>query len=200
MQVVNINRILVASVLLAGCASVQPSPVHIVSQPGAPVAIVSIFARDYSLLGSVVVKNRTDRVIESFEVTWSIYCPAKCRDSDPRLQEVTGHGQRVCAERRGIWKPHGWLWPVRPLLPHETTRITSLHLTQEELAELMQKYSARKLGIQIAIPSVNFLPPDCKGFECSHSGPDWQDERLLEEAHRHLNILDFDDAEREACP
>jgi hypothetical protein len=179
-----------------GCASIyQPSPVHIVSQTNAPVQIVGIAARDYSLLGSVVVKNTTDRFVDSFEVVWSIYSPAKCRDSDPRLREVTRHGQIVYAERRGIWKPRGALWPARPLVPHETTRITVLHLTPEELSELEQKYGARKVAVQIAILYVNYEPSPCNSHSgCTHTWPDWRDDRL-----ERTQILDAENAASQAC-
>ena len=91
--------------------------------------------------------------------------------------------------------PPGATWPSRSLQPHEQTEITSLLLTREQLSELEQKYSARKLAVQIAISYVNYEPPPCNSqFGCTHTGHDWRDERL-----EKTQILDEEDAARQTC-
>lgn len=99
----------------------------------------------------------------------------------------------VRAEVRGpVPLPPGAGWSDRVLKPHEQTEITSLSFTREELLKLTKDYGAGKLRVQIGTASVNFTTGD--KFTSRSGPPDWRDENV-----ERTNILDADDAARQAC-
>jgi hypothetical protein len=180
---------------LAGCASGQQA-IFIAQQKDAPVQIVSVVPHGDNLLASVIVKNTTDRYVQDFDITWTIFRPANCAASgapSPRIGGVMRAAQSVYAEARGTGTlPPGARWGSRVLLPHEQTEITSLSLTRESLRKLAKEYDARKLRAQIGTVYVNFTTGD--KFTSRSGPPDWRDENV-----ERTNILDADDAARQAC-
>src|SRR6266478_6724821 len=74
--------------MLAGCASGRVVPVVQLAidpmvQADAPVQIVSIKAAGDNVLATVVVKNATDRSIQDFDISWSVFRPVNCAVSGP---------------------------------------------------------------------------------------------------------------------
>jgi hypothetical protein len=179
---------------LAGCAGGQQS--IFIAQKDAPVQVVQVIPRGDNLLASVTVKNTTDRYVQNFDITWTVFRPANCSASGPPWPTIGGvmrTGQSVYAEARGAGTlPPGASWGSRVLLPHEQTEITSLSLTRESLLKLAKDFDARKLRVQIGTAYVNFTTGD--KFTSRSGLPDWRDENV-----EQTNILDADDAARQAC-
>jgi hypothetical protein len=191
-------------VLLAGCASKPRAyltittiefPVQAVLQKDAPVQIVSVTETLDNLLASVTVKNTTDRYVQDFTVTWTVFRPANCAASGtaPRMAHVMREGQEVHAEARGSGTlPPGAKWGDRVLKPHEQIEITSLSLMRTALAGMANKYNAKKLRVQVGIAYVNFTTGD--KFTSHNGPPDWRDATV-----EQTNILDAEDAAKQAC-
>ncbi len=183
--------------LLAGCANGRLVQLAIdpVVQKDAPVQIVSIQPSGDNALATVTVKNATDRPIEDFMVSWSVFRPVNCALSGPapRLQHTGSGGRSAHAEARGQGTlPPGASWGARALKPHEQTEITSLSLSRESLMKTAKDFNAKKLRVQVGIAYANFTPPAGTTY---FIGPDWRDV-AWEQAH---NIFDLDDAALQAC-
>lgn len=189
---------------LAGCASKPRAyltittiefPVLAVLQKDAPVQIVSITETLDNLLASVTVKNTTDRYVQDFTVTWTVFRPANCAASGtaPRMAHVMREGQQVYAQARGSGTlPPGAKWGDRVLKPHEQIEITSLSLMRTALAGMANEYNAKKLRVQVGIAYVNFTTGD--KFTSHNGPPDWRDVTV-----EQTNILDGNDAAKQAC-
>lgn len=180
---------------LAACARVQPRPeVYIAPQLNAPVQIVSITPYRNNLLARVIVKNNTDRYVQDFGITWTVFRPANCTASGrpaPRIASVSKSSVQCYAEDRRWWMlpGHGG---NRVLMPHEQTQTTWwLWLTREELAKFSKDYDARKLRVQIGIEHVNYG----NKFTNRSGPPDWRDETV-----ERTNIFDAEDATKQTCP
>ena len=176
--------------LLAGCSGgpsgpkPSPAPVELVIGPvvqkRAPLQVVSVTPSGDNALASVVVKNTTGRLIQDFNVTWSVFRPANCavNGSAPYIQGIMRGSRVVHAEPSGPG-------------PHEQTVITSLSLSKNGFTEKAQNFDARKLRVQGGIAAVNFADGD----HPNHSGsPDWWDQTV-----ERTNILDAEDAASQAC-
>lgn len=94
---------------LAACASVQQNQeVYIAPQLNAPVQIVSITPYGNNLLARVIVKNNTDRYVQDFGITWTVFRPANCTASGrpaPRIAIVCRTSVQCYAEDPAAW-PH----------------------------------------------------------------------------------------------
>src|SRR5712692_160882 len=172
----NMRIALFAVLPLAGCASLPPVQLAIdpVVQLDAPVQIVSIQPSGDNELATVTVKNNTDRSIEDFDVSWSVFRPVNCNVSGPapRLQHTGGGGQSAHAEARGTGTlPPGHTWGARALKPHEQTEITSVSLSRESLLKTAKEFNAKKLRVQVGISYANY--PSEAGATY-HIGPDWR--------------------------
>jgi len=192
------NIICLIALPLAGCclqehASLSPPEVHVARQNDAPVQIVSITPYGNNLLARVIVKNNTDRYVQDFAITWTVFRPANCTASGrpaPRIAEVSKTGVQCYAEDRRWWMLPG-RGGSRVLLPHEQTYINWwLWLTREELAKFAKDYDARKLRVQIGIEHVNYG----NKFTNRSGPPDWVNETV-----GRTNILDAEDAMKQAC-
>ena len=177
---------------LAACASVQQhQEAYIAPQPNAPVQIVSVTPRGDNLLYRVLVKNNTDRYVQDFGVTWIVFRPANCTASGrpaPRIASVSKTAVRGTGEDRRWWMLPG-RGGSRVLLPHEQTHLW-LWLTREQLAKFSKDYDARKLRVQVGIWWVNYG----NKFANRSGPPDWLDETV-----ERTNILDAEDAAKQAC-
>jgi hypothetical protein len=196
----NTRFALVASLLLGGCARIQDggslATVHAVLQKDAPVQIVSITPSGDNTLATVTVKNTTDRYVQEFDVTWTVFRPVNCAASGsaPRIQQATRITSSAYAEdRRGPGPlPPGARWGDRVLLPHEQTEITTLSLSRKSLQEMAKTYNAKKLRVQVGMAYVNFTTGN--NFTSRNGPPDWRDENV-----EQTNILDAEDAASAAC-
>jgi hypothetical protein len=160
---------------LAGCNSKQRAyltitttefPVQAVLQKDAPVQIVSVAETLDNLLASVTVKNTTDRYVQDFTITWTIFRPANCATSGPapRIQQATREGQQIHAT--------GYSAGDRVFTPHEQMEVTSLLQTRTAMLEMAKKYNAKKLRVQVGIAYVNFTTGD--KFASHNVPPDWR--------------------------
>jgi hypothetical protein len=188
----NTRFALVASLLLGGCARIQDggsfATVHAVLQKDAPVQIVSITPSGDNTLATVTVKNTTDRYVQEFDVTWTVFRPVNCAASGsaPRIQQATRI--TTSAQLQSIWRGG-----ARILKPHEQTEITSLSLSRKSLQEMAKTYNAKKLRVQVGMAYVNFTTGN--NFTNRSGPPDWRDENV-----ERTNILDAEDAASAACP
>jgi hypothetical protein len=178
-----------------------PQPVQIVIdrviQRDAPVQVVGIKENGDNALATVIIKNTTDKYVQEFDITWTVFRPVNCAASGPapRIQQMTREGRSAYAEDRGPNPrplPPGYTWPSRVLKPHEQAEITSLSLTRADLLEMAKKYNAKKVRVQVGIVYVNFTTGD--KFTSRNGPPDWRDKAVEE-----TNILDAEDATRQAC-
>jgi hypothetical protein len=179
-----------------GCATqLVQLAIDPVVQLDAPVQIVNIHPSGENVLATVTVKNATDRPVQDFDISWSVFRPVNCAMSGPapRLQYMGGGGQSAHAEARGQGTlPPGHTWGARTLKPHEQTEITSLSLSRESLLKMAKESNAKKLRVQVGIAYANFPPEAGVTY---HIGPDWRNV-AWEQAG---NVFDLDDAARQAC-
>jgi hypothetical protein len=178
-----------------------PQPVQLVIGPviqkDAPVQVVGIKENGDNALATVIIRNTTDKYVQDFDITWTVFRPVNCAASGPapRIQQMTRGAQSAYAEDRDPNPrplPPGYAWPSRVLKPHEQTDITSLSLTRAALLEMAKKYNAKKVRVQVGIAYVNFTTGD--KFTSRNGPPDWRDKTVEE-----TNILDAEDAARQAC-
>ena len=166
----------------------NPQPAQLVVGPvfqkDAPVQIIGIKESCDNTLATIIIKNATDKYVQGFDVTWTIFRPVNCAGSGP--------APRLSAIMRVVPLPPGHTWPSRVLKPHEQTEITSLSLTRTYLLETATKYNAKKLRVQVGIAYVNYTTGD---KATSRSGPpDWRDKTVED-----TNIIDAEDAAKQAC-
>jgi hypothetical protein len=153
--------------------------IQIIAQSNAPLEIVRIEPSGDNLFASVIVKNRTDRYVQDFDVAWSLFRPANCDvNSSATLQPIMAGSQSAYAEipheRRPL--PPGNKWGDRVLKPHEQTEITSLSLSRKDLLKKAKGFSSRKLRMQVGVYYVNFTDGD--HFTSRNGPPDWHDSRF----------------------
>jgi hypothetical protein len=195
-----------ASVSWAQASGQTPQPVQLaidpVIQKDAPVQIVGSAENGDNVLYAVTIKNATDKYIQDFEITWTAFRPVNCAVSGPapRIQQMTRVGQSAWAVDRGLmaslinWFFHSHLGlggGARFLKPHEQTEVASW-LSRTALLEMAPKYNAKKVRVQVGIAYVNFATGD--KFTNHNGPPDWRDTKV-----EHTNILDADDAAKQAC-
>jgi hypothetical protein len=98
--------------------------VQAILQKDAPVQIVSITPTEDNLLASVVVKNATDRYVQDFDITWTIFRPVNCAisGSAPRIQQASTEGHQIYAENPGPPLPRGRSWVIEFSNPTSKSR------------------------------------------------------------------------------
>ncbi len=183
----------------------QTPPVQLaidpVIQKDAPVQIVGIEGNGNNALYTVIIKNATDKYVGDIAVTWTAFRPVNCAASGPapRIEQMTRWTSSAHAVDRGlvtslvnrIFHSHlGLGGGARVLKPHEQTEIASW-LSRTALLEMAPKYDAKKVRVQVGIAYVTFTTDD---KFTSRNGPDWRDKTV-----EQTNILDSDDAARQAC-
>jgi hypothetical protein len=168
--------------------------IDLVIQKDAPVQIVAVKETGDNTLATVIVKNATDRYVQDFTITWTIFRPVNCAESGPapRIQQAIREGHQIYAKVPGPPLPPGLSAGDRVFKPHEQVEITSLSLTRTALLDMAKKYNAKKLRVQVGVAYVNFTTGD--KFTSRNGPPDWRDKTVEE-----TNILDGEDAARQAC-
>ena len=164
-----------------------------VFQRDAPVQVVGIKESGDNFLATVIIKNATDKYVQDFTITWTIFRPPNCAASGPapRVQPLKSEGHQIYAKVPNPPSPPE-NWGARVLKPHEQIEVTYLSLSGAALMKLAKESDAKKLRIQVGIAYVNFTSGD---KVTSHNGPpDWRD-KMVEET----NILDAHDAAAQAC-
>jgi hypothetical protein len=201
--------VLCAVLAFAVRTSSQTPPVQLaidpVSQKDAPVQIVGIEGSGDNALYAVTIKNGTDKYIQDFYITWTVFRPVNCAATGPacacpRIQHMSRTSQSAHAVDRSLftslvnWLFHSHLGlggGARVLKPHEQTEIASW-LSRTALLEMAPKYNAKKVRVQVGIAYVNFTAGD--KFTNRNGPPDWRDTTV-----EQTNIIDADDAAKQAC-
>ena len=173
----------------------QPAQLAIdpIVQKNAPLQVVEIKANGENLLGTVVLKNTTDRYIQNFDIAWSVFRPANCAEGAPGpLLELKSEGHQLYAKVPGPPTTPDTTPGDRVLKPHEQIEVTSLSLTRGDLQDLAKKNKAKKLRVQVAMAWVNFTTSQSL---TDHNGPpDWFDGNVIK-----MGVFDADDAAKQAC-
>src|ERR1700738_16307 len=183
-----------------------PQPVQLVIDPviqkDAPVQVVGIEGNGDNALYTVTIKNATDKYVQDFNVTWTAFRPVHCAASGPapRIGPRERYTLPAHAVARGPFTSlvnqllHSHLGlggGARILKPHEQTEIASW-LSRTALLEMAPKYNAKKVRVQVGIAYVTFTTGD--KFTNRNGPPDWRDTTV-----KQTNILDADDAAKQAC-
>jgi len=130
--------VLCAVLAFAVRTSSQTPPVQLaidpVSQKDAPVQIVGIEGSGDNALYAVTIKNGTDKYIQDFYITWTVFRPVNCAATGPacacpRIQHMSRTSQSAHAVDRSLLRPLSigfsiriWAWVEVPASSSRTNR------------------------------------------------------------------------------
>jgi hypothetical protein len=202
MKAVAVPIVLILLFCGAGVAQTAQLVIGPVYQTDAPIQIVGIDGNGDNALYAVTIKSATDKYIQDFYITWTAFRPVNCAVSGPapRIQHMTRWASSAHAVDHSLFTTlvnqlfHSHLGlggGARVLKPHEQTEIP-LWLSRTELLEMAPKYDAKKVRVQVGIAYVNYTSGD--KFTNRNGPPDWRDTAV-----EQTNILDADDAAKQAC-